>query len=95
MPAITADTLKLPHITRVRPDSVPRPVLGTVDSPTRLEGEGFPVRRPFPGIDLSLADPFILLDQMGAVEYSPGEAKGAPGPPASRLRDGHLHASTG
>jgi redox-sensitive bicupin YhaK (pirin superfamily) len=36
------------------------------------------VRRPFPGIDLSLADPFLLLDHMGAVEYGPGEARGAP-----------------
>jgi redox-sensitive bicupin YhaK (pirin superfamily) len=43
-----------------------------------LEGEGFQVRRPFPGVDLSLADPFLLLDHMGAVEYGPGEAKGAP-----------------
>jgi hypothetical protein len=36
------------------------------------------VRRPFPGADVSLADPFLLLDQMGAVEYAPGEAKGTP-----------------
>ncbi len=34
--------------------------------------------RPFPGVDLALADPFLLLDHMGAVEYGPGEAKGAP-----------------
>ncbi|HEX4777824.1 MAG TPA: pirin family protein, partial [Acidimicrobiia bacterium] len=34
--------------------------------------------RPFPGTDLSLADPFLLLDHMGAVEYAPGEAKGTP-----------------
>src|SRR3990172_9075679 len=81
MPAISADTVKLPHITRTRPDSAPRPVLGTVDAPTRLEGEGFQVRRPFPGIDLSIADPFLLLDHLGAVEYSPGEAKGAPDHP--------------
>jgi redox-sensitive bicupin YhaK (pirin superfamily) len=27
---------------------------------------------------LPLADPFLLLDQMGAVEYAPGEAKGTP-----------------
>ncbi|MHB8342109.1 MAG: pirin family protein, partial [Mycobacteriales bacterium] len=39
---------------------------------------GFPVRRPFPGMDLSLVDPFVLLDHMGAVEYGPGEAKGTP-----------------
>ena len=81
MPAVTADTIKLPHITRIRPDSVPRGVLGTVDAPTRLEGEGFQVRRPFPGIDLSIADPFLLLDHLGAVEYAPGEAKGAPDHP--------------
>lgn len=34
--------------------------------------------RPFPGVDLSLADPFLLLDHMGAVEYAPGEARGTP-----------------
>jgi redox-sensitive bicupin YhaK (pirin superfamily) len=43
-----------------------------------FEGEGFPVRRPFPSPDLALADPFVLLDHLGAVEYAPGEAKGAP-----------------
>ena len=81
MPAVTADTLKLPRITSVRAGSTARPVLGIVDAPTRLEGEGFQVRRPFPGIDLSIADPFLLLDHLGAVEYSPGEAKGAPDHP--------------
>jgi hypothetical protein len=81
MPAVSADTLSLPHITRVRPDSAARTVLGTVDAPTRLEGEGFQVRRPFPGIDLSIADPFLLLDHLGAIEYSPGDAKGAPDHP--------------
>jgi redox-sensitive bicupin YhaK (pirin superfamily) len=29
-------------------------------------------------MDLALADPFLLLDHMGAVEYAPGEAKGTP-----------------
>jgi redox-sensitive bicupin YhaK (pirin superfamily) len=43
-----------------------------------LEGAGFQVRRPFPGIDHRLTDPFLLLDHLGAVEYAPGEAKGAP-----------------
>jgi redox-sensitive bicupin YhaK (pirin superfamily) len=47
-------------------------------APTQLEGEGFQVRRPFPGFDLGIADPFLLLDHIGAVEYAPGEAKGAP-----------------
>src|SRR5207248_9486537 len=46
-----------------------------------FEGEGFPVRRPFPGLERAVADPFILLDQMGEVQYAPGEAKGAPDHP--------------
>jgi quercetin 2,3-dioxygenase len=58
-----------------------RPVERIVTAVSTLEGEGFPVRRPFPSYDLSLADPFLLLDQMGAVEYKPGEAKGAPDHP--------------
>jgi redox-sensitive bicupin YhaK (pirin superfamily) len=43
-----------------------------------LEGEGFPVRRAFAGVALEDLDPFIHLDQMGEVEYAPGEAKGTP-----------------
>jgi redox-sensitive bicupin YhaK (pirin superfamily) len=79
MPAITADTFTLP---RVSPPTGPyvdwRPVAKTVTAHRRREGEGFEVRRPFPGVDLPLADPFLLLDHLGAVEYGPGEAKGAP-----------------
>lgn len=52
-----------------------------VDAPSFLEGEGFQVRRATAGIDLRLADPFLLLDHLGAVEYAPGEAKGAPDHP--------------
>ena len=44
-----------------------------------FEGGGFPVRRPFPGaLDLQHTDPFLMLDQMGPVDYVPGQAKGAP-----------------
>jgi redox-sensitive bicupin YhaK (pirin superfamily) len=42
------------------------------------------VRRPFPSIALPAADPFLLLDHMGEVEYAPGEAKGALGLPTVR-----------
>ncbi|MEW2359219.1 hypothetical protein [Spirillospora sp. NPDC029432] len=52
-----------------------RRVAKVVTAQRHLEGEGFQVRRPFPGPDLALADPFLLLDHMGAVEYAPGEAK--------------------
>ena len=81
MPAVEADTLALPRIERPDLAAVVRPVLGVVDAVVTLEGEGFQVRRPFPGIDPSLTDPFLLLDHLGAVEYSPGEAKGAPDHP--------------
>ena len=43
-----------------------------------FEGEGFPVRRAFAGVDLSRLDPFVHMDQMGEVEYAPGEPKGTP-----------------
>ncbi|KWX00029.1 pirin family protein [Carbonactinospora thermoautotrophica] len=79
MPAVTADTLTLPRLPRLPETGTAwRPVAKTVTARRHLEGEGFVVRRPFPGMDLSLADPFLLLDHMGAVEYAPGEAKGTP-----------------
>src|SRR5215212_9606954 len=80
MPAATAENiLLLPRIPRPHaPTAVERRVQGIVTAPSFLEGEGFQVRRPFPGIDHRLSDPFLLLDHMGAVEYAPGEAKGAP-----------------
>jgi redox-sensitive bicupin YhaK (pirin superfamily) len=82
MPAVTADLLRLPKIPEVDPAaSHPRPVVGVVPSVTALEGEGFQVRRPFPNVSLAATDPFLLLDQLGAVEYAPGEAKGAPDHP--------------
>src|SRR5436190_10539324 len=79
MPAVTADTLTLPRLARpAEAGTTWRAVYKTVTARRQVEGEGFVVRRPFPGFDLSLADPFLLLDHMGAVEYGPGEAKGAP-----------------
>jgi redox-sensitive bicupin YhaK (pirin superfamily) len=34
------------------------------------------VRRAFAGVELSALDPFIHMDQMGSVNWAPGEAKG-------------------
>jgi hypothetical protein len=45
-------------------------------APAGYEGEGFPVRRAFAGVDLADLDPFVHMDQMGEVEYAPGEPKG-------------------
>ena len=44
------------------------------------EGGGFIVRRPIGG-EVSHCGPFLLLDHWGPVEYSPGEAVGAPDHP--------------
>ena len=46
-----------------------------------IEGGGFIVRRPFPTAGISLVDPFLLIDEMGPVDYAPGEAVGAPDHP--------------
>ena len=59
-------------------------------APRGTEGEGFPVRRAFAGVSLAELDPFIHMDQMGEVDYAPGEP-GHQLASASRLRDGHLH----
>jgi redox-sensitive bicupin YhaK (pirin superfamily) len=78
MPAVTADTLSLPRLSSPGPDAVERPVASVTTAPSGLEGEGFPVRRAFAGVDLSTLDPFVHMDQMGAVDYGPGEPKGTP-----------------
>ncbi len=81
MPALTpSDLTVLPRL-GVPPGATEREVLGVVDGPTTLEGEGFQVRRPTAALDLRMVDPFLMLDHMGAVEYAPGEAKGAPDHP--------------
>ena len=75
MPAVTADPITLPRL--VPPaDAVPRRVKRVTTAPAGLEGEGFPVRRAFAGVDPADLDPFIHLDQMGEVEYAPGEPRG-------------------
>ena len=58
-----------------------RTVSGIVNSIETLEGGGFLVRRPFPKASFSEFDPFLLLDEMGPMDVSPGEAKGAPDHP--------------
>jgi quercetin 2,3-dioxygenase len=52
-----------------------------LSSHRQLEGAGFVVRRPLPAPGLPALDPFLLIDEMGPVEYRPGEAVGAPDHP--------------
>jgi redox-sensitive bicupin YhaK (pirin superfamily) len=51
-------------------------VRSVTTAPSGFEGEGFPVRRAFAGVDPRDLDPFIHMDQMGEVDYAPGEPRG-------------------
>jgi hypothetical protein len=80
MPAVVVpDITVLPRIPEPDPTVArQRPVRSVTVAPRGFEGEGFPVRRAFAGVDLADLDPFVHLDQMGEVEYAPGEPKGTP-----------------
>jgi quercetin 2,3-dioxygenase len=77
MPAVTVeDLLVLERVPEPGPEAVVRPVRGVTVAPSGFEGEGFPVRRAFAGVSLADLDPFVHMDQMGEVDYGPGEPKG-------------------
>lgn len=76
MPAVTADTLTLAKIDALPPGAADRAVRSVTTAPAGFEGEGFPVRRAFAGVDRRELDPFIHMDQMGEVDYAPGEPRG-------------------
>jgi hypothetical protein len=79
MPAVTVpDLTVLPRVPAPAPGAQQRPVRSITTAPGGLEGEGFPVKRAFAGVDLRDLDPFIHMDEMGEVEYAPGEPKGTP-----------------
>ena len=77
MPAFTVpDLTVLPPVPALPPNGIQRPVVSITSAPSALEGLGFPVKRAFAGVDLKLLDPFIHMDEMGEVDYAPGEPKG-------------------
>ncbi|MEY2399252.1 MAG: quercetin 2,3-dioxygenase [Actinomycetota bacterium] len=77
MPAVTVDDILTLEPIADSPSDIPaRPVRRVSTAPTGFEGEGFPVRRAFAGVPHELLDPFVHMDQMGEVEYAPGEARG-------------------
>ncbi|MGW2249577.1 pirin family protein [Kitasatospora sp. NPDC001660] len=80
MPAVTVENpLTLPRVATPDPAATSaRPVVTVVTAPEGFEGEGFPVRRAFAKINTKYLDPFIMMDQMGEVEYGAGEPKGTP-----------------
>jgi quercetin 2,3-dioxygenase len=79
MPAVTVDNiLVLPRVPEPDVTQTERKVTSVTTAPSGFEGEGFPVRRAFAGVDLPRLDPFVHMDQMGEVDYGPGEPKGTP-----------------
>jgi redox-sensitive bicupin YhaK (pirin superfamily) len=77
MPAVSVDDFTtVPALPDVGPDARLRPVRSITTAPAGFEGEGFPVRRAFAGVNLADLDPFIHMDQMGEVDYGPGEPRG-------------------
>jgi redox-sensitive bicupin YhaK (pirin superfamily) len=77
MPAVTADTINLPRVDGLAVHgAAQRAVRSVHTAPGGYEGEGFPVRRAFAGVDTADLDPFIHMDQMGEVDYAPGEPRG-------------------
>jgi redox-sensitive bicupin YhaK (pirin superfamily) len=79
MPAISVDNpLELAKAIKPETTDRPRRITSITTAPRGLEGEGFPVRRAFAGIDMADLDPFVHMDQMGEVDYGPGEPKGTP-----------------
>ena len=77
VPAISVDdTSGLPRLPADATGGRQRPVRSVTVAPAGFEGEGFPVRRAFAGVSLAALDPFIHLDQIGEVNYAPGEPKG-------------------
>ncbi|MGI9017036.1 MAG: pirin family protein [Euzebya sp.] len=76
MSAVTADTMTLPRISAAQIQQSERPVRKITTAPAGHEGEGFPVRRTMAGLSYRDLDPFIMMDQMGEVEYQAGEPKG-------------------
>jgi redox-sensitive bicupin YhaK (pirin superfamily) len=80
MPAVTVENpLVLPRVPQADLATLQeRPVRSVTTAPSGLEGEGFPVYRAFAGVGTAELDPFVHMDQMGEVDYAPGEPKGTP-----------------
>ena len=58
-----------------------RNVQRIIQAHRQTEGGGFIVRRPVPTAGVDLIDPFLLIDELGPIDYAPGQAIGAPDHP--------------
>ena len=61
--------------------SMVKDVTRVITAHRQMEGAGFVVRRPIPTAGIDQIDPFLLIDEMGPIDYAPGEAVGAPDHP--------------
>jgi redox-sensitive bicupin YhaK (pirin superfamily) len=55
-----------------------RSVSRVFTAPRAQDGDGVELRRAFPGTALGELDPFLLLDQMGPMEFAAGDPRGFP-----------------
>lgn len=79
MPAVTPEKWnELAHLDFGTSEKSERSIKSVTTAPQGFEGEGFPVRRAFAGLSMKDLDPFVHMDQMGEVDYAPGEPKGTP-----------------
>ena len=79
MPAVNVPVwTSLARVPAPDPSARPRSVTSVTTATSGYEGEGFPVRRAFAGRTFAALDPFVHMDQMGEVDYAPGEPKGTP-----------------
>ncbi|MEQ9640404.1 MAG: pirin family protein [Alphaproteobacteria bacterium] len=62
-------------------EAMDRQVERIVSAHQQREGAGFLVRRPVPTQGLDQVDPILMVDEVGPVDYAPGEAIGAPDHP--------------
>ncbi|HVB05013.1 MAG TPA: pirin family protein [Acidimicrobiales bacterium] len=78
MPAVEAENLLvLPRVRAIdHATKSERRLRSLTTAPKGFEGEGFPVNRAFAGVGAADLDPFIHMDEMGRVDYAPGEPRG-------------------
>lgn len=55
-----------------------RTIAHTLEARETMEGDGMRVRRSFPTPSISYIDPFLLLDEMGPIDFPPGSTSGFP-----------------
>lgn len=58
-----------------------RSIKQVIKARSQTEGGGFQIRRALPAPGVRYIDPILLIDEMGPVDYRPGEAIGAPDHP--------------